>query len=159
MKNGLSHTDSSGKAQMVDVGGKEVTRRIARARGLILMKRETLSLIVDGNIPKGDVFATARIAGIQAAKRTFELIPLCHPLPVDSITVDLTPDNDTSGVSIESEVKCNGRTGVEMEALTAVAAAALTIYDMCKSVDREMQIGKIELVYKSGGKSGEFRKE
>ena len=141
---------------MVDVSGKAITRRIAVAKGEVAMKPETLTLIMDGEIPKGDVLAAARIAGIMGAKRTAELIPLCHALPVDSISVHLHCNKDRSMVEIEASAVVSGRTGVEMEALTAVSLAGLTIYDMCKAVDRGMRIGEIRLTHKSGGKSGDY---
>ena len=145
---------------MVDVSEKEVTSRIATARGTILMRAETLALILDDKIEKGDVFSVARIAGIMAAKKTSELIPMCHPLNITSVEIELTPEKRPARVDIEASVRVSGKTGVEMEAMTAVAAAGLTIYDMCKAVDREMTIGEIRLVKKSGGKSGTFtRKE
>ena len=155
----LSHLDAQGRARMVDVSDKDVTAREATARGRVLMRAETLALIVDGEMPKGDVFATARIAGIMAAKRTHELIPLCHPLPISGIEVALCPDIAASAVEIEATVRTTSRTGVEMEALTAVSVAALTVYDMCKAVEKTMQIVDVRLVAKSGGKSGDFRAE
>jgi len=142
---------------MVDVSDKDITAREATARGRVLMQPETLALIVDGEIPKGDVFATARIAGIMAAKRTHDLIPLCHPLPLSGIEVALCPDADASAVEIEATVRTTSQTGVEMEALTAVSVTALTVYDMCKAVEKTMQIADVRLVAKSGGKSGDFR--
>ncbi len=153
----LSHIDDKGRARMVDVTGKPVTLREATAKGSVGMKRETLQLIADGKIAKGDVLATARIAGIMAAKKTPELIPLCHPLNITSVDLDFEIDDKESAVVIQSRVKVTGQTGVEMEALTAVAAAALTIYDMCKAVDREMVISAVFLTEKSGGKSGHFK--
>jgi cyclic pyranopterin phosphate synthase len=155
----LSHLDAQGRARMVDVSDKDVTAREATARGRVLMRTETLALIVDGEIPKGDVFATARIAGIMAAKRAHELIPLCHPLPINGIEVELCPDIGAPAVEIEATVRTASRTGVEMEALTAVSVAALTVYDMCKAVEKTMQIADVRLVAKSGGKSGDFRAE
>jgi cyclic pyranopterin monophosphate synthase len=155
----LSHIDDKGRARMVDVTGKPVTLREAKAKGSVGMKRETLQLIADGKIAKGDVLATARIAGIMAAKKTPELIPLCHPLNITSVDLDFEIDDKQSAVVIQSRVKVTGQTGVEMEALTAVAAAALTIYDMCKAVDREMVISAVFLTEKSGGKSGHFKTE
>jgi len=152
----LSHLDAKGQARMVDVGDKDVTERIAVARGSVLMKPETLRLIKEGNMKKGDVLGAARIAGIMAAKRTWELIPLCHPLQIDKISVDFGIDEAESKVDIEATVRCHGRTGVEMEALTAVSVAALTIYDMAKAVERTMRITDIRLVRKEGGKSGVF---
>jgi cyclic pyranopterin monophosphate synthase len=148
--------DKQGRARMVDVSEKEVTSRVAVARGAVLMRPETLALILGDKIEKGDVFSVARIAGIMAAKKTSELIPMCHPLNITSVAVDLTPQADPARVDIRSTVRVSGKTGVEMEAMTAVAAAGLTIYDMCKAVDREMSIDAIRLVEKSGGKSGTF---
>jgi cyclic pyranopterin monophosphate synthase len=156
----LSHLDEQGRARMVDVSEKDVTSRIAIARGTIHMRPETLALILEDKIEKGDVFAVARVAGIMAAKKTSELIPMCHPLNITSVEVDLTPNQKPARVDIEAAVRVSGKTGVEMEAMTAVSAAALTIYDMCKAVDREMTVADIRLVKKSGGKSGTFiRKE
>lgn len=152
----LSHLDEQGRARMVDVSEKEVTSRIATACGTIHMRRETLALILDDKIEKGDVFSVARVAGIMAAKRTSELIPMCHPLNITSVEVELTPGKTPARVDIEASVRVSGKTGVEMEAMTAVAVAGLTIYDMCKAVDREMTIGEIRLIKKSGGKSGTF---
>jgi cyclic pyranopterin phosphate synthase len=152
----LTHLDARGQAQMVDVGGKEDTAREAIARGTVTMRAETLQLIVEGGIAKGDVLATARIAGIMAAKRTSELIPLCHPLMLSHVGMELTPDQENHALQIEATVRTSGKTGVEMEALTAVSVAALTIYDMCKAVDRGMRIGDIRLAQKRGGKSGEI---
>jgi len=154
--NHLSHLDDQGHARMVDVSAKDVTARTATARGRVVMQPETLAMIVEGRAPKGDVLATARIAGIMAAKRTHELIPLCHPLAISGITVDLAPSEDGAGIEIEATVRVTGQTGVEMEALTAVSVAALTVYDMCKAVERGMQIEAIRLVQKSGGKSGDY---
>jgi cyclic pyranopterin monophosphate synthase len=153
---GFSHFNKEGKVEMVDVGAKAETERVAVARGRITMRRETLALVKAGQMGKGDVLAVARLACIMAAKRTAELIPLCHPLALTSIAVDLTLDEPDSSVDIEARVKLTGRTGVEMEALTAVAVAALTVYDMCKAVDRGMVISEIRLVHKSGGKSGTY---
>jgi cyclic pyranopterin phosphate synthase len=145
---------------MVDVSEKEITSRIATARGTIHMRPETLTLILEDKIEKGDVFAVARVAGIMAAKKTSELIPMCHPLSITSVEIDLTTKENPARVDIEATVRVSGKTGVEMEALTAASVAALTIYDMCKAVDREMTIGEIRLFKKSGGKSGTFiRKE
>ena len=156
----LSHLDEQGRARMVDVSEKEITSRIAIARGSIHMHAETLSLILEDKIEKGDVFSVARVAGIMAAKKTSELIPMCHPLNITSVEIDLTPQREPARVEIEASVRVSGKTGVEMEAMTAVSVAGLTIYDMCKAVDREMSIGEIRLVKKSGGKSGTFiRKE
>jgi len=150
----LSHVDERGRAQMVGVGDKPVTRRVCIARGEVRMAAETLACIAEGRIPKGDVLLTARLAGIQAAKRTDEWIPLCHPLPLDGVEIRLTPDPSEPRVLIEARVEAHARTGVEMEALVAVSAAGLTIYDMCKAIDRAISIGGIELVSKSGGKTG-----
>lgn len=143
---------------MVDVSEKPVTVRTAVAEGFVTMRPATLSLILDKKVAKGDVFEVARLAGIMAAKRTSDLIPLCHPLPIDGVKVDLSPADDGSGVRIVAEVRTTARTGVEMEALTAATTAALTVYDMCKSVEREMTIGPVRLLEKSGGRSGEFRR-
>jgi cyclic pyranopterin monophosphate synthase len=152
----LSHLDEKGKARMVDVTAKAPTLRRAVARGKVLMRPETAALIQEGGIPKGDVFATARIAGVMAAKKTGELIPLCHPLELTGIEVLFTCDPAAGEVAIQAEVTTVGRTGVEMEAMTAVGVAALTIYDMCKAVDREMVLTEILLMSKEGGKSGAF---
>jgi cyclic pyranopterin monophosphate synthase len=153
---GLTHFDAEGRAHMVDVSGKDVTERVAVARGAVEMAPETLALIVEGRAAKGDVLAVARLAGIMAAKRTAELIPLCHPLALARVSVDLTPDMGADRVEIEATVKVTGRTGVEMEALTAVSVAALTVYDMVKAVDRGMRITDVRLSLKEGGKSGRF---
>lgn len=150
----LSHVDERGRAHMVDVGDKPVTARVATATGSVRMSPETLRLMTDGRLPKGDVFAVARVAGILAAKKTPELIPLCHPLPVSSIDVEFTPHADSGRLDIEARVKVSGKTGVEMEALTAVSVAALTVYDMCKAVQKDVVISDIGLQHKSGGKSG-----
>jgi cyclic pyranopterin phosphate synthase len=155
---GLTHLDKKGKARMVDVSAKPATEREAVAKGSVFMKPATIKLIRDGAMPKGDVNATARIAGIMAAKKTADLIPLCHPLAITSVTVDMSIDEKKNRMDIVAKVKTVGQTGVEMEALTAVSAAALTIYDMCKAVDREMTISDIMLMEKRGGKSGEFRR-
>ncbi len=144
---------------MVDVSAKPVTERTATARARVVMQPETLRLIQSGTAKKGDVLGVARIAGIMAAKRTFELIPLCHPLPIAAISVDLRADEAGPAVEIEATVRTTGQTGVEMEALTAASVAALTVYDMCKSADRGMRIEAVRLVHKAGGKSGEFRGE
>jgi cyclic pyranopterin phosphate synthase len=153
----FSHFDESGQARMVDVGEKPVTDRKAVARGSIRMQPETLQLIVRGDVKKGDVLGVARLSGIMAAKRTCELIPLCHSLRLTSVTIDFTPDTDSSEIVILARVNARDRTGVEMEALVAVSTAALTIYDMCKSYDRGMIINDIRLLEKSGGKSGLYR--
>jgi len=155
----LSHFDEKGRARMVNVGGKPVTQREAVGSGRVLMKPETLRRILDRKIEKGDVLAVARLAGIMAAKRTGEMIPLCHPLGIESVDLDFSPEVGKSEIRIESRVKCSGKTGVEMEALAAAAVAALTIYDMCKAVDRGMVIGDIKLLRKSGGKSGLYLRE
>jgi len=155
----LSHVDEQGRVRMVDVTAKDVTRRVAVARGVVTMRTETLAAIAEGQIPKGDVLAVARIAGIMAAKKTSELIPMCHPLNISGVEVKLTPRQEPPSVEIEATVRIAGQTGVEMEALTAVSVAGLTIYDMCKAVDREMTVGEIRLAHKSGGKSGTFDRE
>jgi cyclic pyranopterin phosphate synthase len=157
-KNGLTHLDERGQARMVNVGEKPVTQRICLARGEVRMAAETLQRIAEGEIAKGDVLATARLAGIQACKRTDEWIPLAHPVPVDSVDLELRPDPSGGRVRIEARVRAHARTGVEMEALVAVSAAGLTIYDMCKAVDRGMTVEAIRLVSKSGGKSGPWRR-
>ena len=151
----LSHFDESGASRMVDVGSKDTTARLARAEALLSMRPETLRLITNRQVAKGDVFEVARLAGIMAAKRTADLIPLCHPLALDHVALTLAADDERT-VRIEATVGVQGRTGVEMEALTAVSVAALTVYDMCKSVDRAMTIGPIRLLEKSGGRSGHF---
>ena len=153
---GFTHLDSEGRARMVDVGGKEVTQRRAVARARVTMQEETAQALADGTVAKGDVLAVARVAGIQAAKRTSELIPLCHPLMLSSVQVDLTPG--PSWVDIEVTAETVDRTGVEMEALTACSVAALTVYDMCKSRDRAMQVEALGLVEKSGGRSGDWHR-
>lgn len=153
---GLSHLDAQGAAHMVDVGDKALTPRIAVAEGHVVMAAETLAIVRDGNAKKGDVLGTARVAGIMAAKRTHELIPLCHPLLLSKIAVDLTLDEALPGVRVRAEVKLTGQTGVEMEALTAVSVACLTIYDMVKAADKGMRIEGIRLIHKSGGRSGDY---
>jgi len=153
----LTHIDEKGAARMVDVTEKDVTSRAATAEGRIHMRAETLDLIVSGGAKKGDVLAAARLAGIMAAKRTHELIPLCHPLALTSVTVELEPDPDTASVRVTATAKVTGRTGVEMEALTAVSVACLTVYDMVKAADKTMRIGDIRLLEKSGGRSGHFK--
>ena len=153
---GLTHLDDDGNAVMVDVSEKPETERIATAKGCVIMAQETMALIVAGQVKKGDVLSVAQLAGIMGAKRTPDLIPLCHPLNLSSVNVDLTCDPNRNAVDITARCKLTGKTGVEMEALTAVSVAALTIYDMCKAVDREMRISDIRLVQKSGGKSGSF---
>ncbi|TCR62734.1 cyclic pyranopterin monophosphate synthase MoaC [Bosea sp. BK604] len=152
----LSHLDAQGQAHMVDVGDKDETSRIAIAEGLVIMQAATLAIVRDGEAKKGDVLGTARLAGIMAAKRTHELIPLCHPLLISKVAVDLAIDEALPGVRVRAEVKMKGQTGVEMEALTAVSVACLTVYDMVKAVDRAMRIEGIRLVHKSGGKSGTY---
>ena len=154
----LTHFDAAGNAVMVDVGSKPETARAATARASVKMRPETLRMIVQGQAKKGDVFAVARLAGIMGAKRTADLIPLCHPLPITAVTVDLAPEGEDA-VAIAATVKTTGRTGVEMEALTAASIAALTVYDMCKAVDRGMRIEGLRVVEKSGGASGQFRQD
>jgi cyclic pyranopterin phosphate synthase len=156
---GLSHVDDTGKAAMVDVGGKEITLREAIAKGSVLMRPETLALIKANAVNKGDVLGVARVAGIMAAKNTSQLIPLCHPLPLDQVSVDFDLDAEANAVIVTTTARTTAKTGVEMEALTAVAVAALTIYDMCKSADRAMKIDAIRLVSKSGGRSGDINLE
>ena len=153
---GRTHFDKDGQAHMVDVSGKPVTARIAVAEGAVVMAAETLAIITEGTAKKGDVLGVARLAGIMAAKKTADLIPLCHPLPITKVAIDLTPDPVLPGIRIAATVKTGGQTGVEMEALTAVSAAALTVYDMVKAVDKKMQIEGIRVVLKDGGKSGRF---
>jgi cyclic pyranopterin monophosphate synthase len=153
----LTHLTNRGEARMVDVSAKTVTEREALAEGRVIMTPKTLALVRAGNAKKGDVLGTARIAGIQAAKRTHELIPLCHPLPIAQVEVDLTADADLPGIVVRARVKVAGKTGVEMEALTAVAVACLTIYDMVKAVERGMRIEGIRLIEKRGGRSGHYR--
>jgi len=155
----LSHLDAQGQAHMVDVGDKAETIRIAVAEGQVVMAPATIAIVRDGNAKKGDVLGTARLAGIMAAKRTHELIPLCHPLLLSKIGVDLTIDEALPGVRVRAEVKMKGQTGVEMEALTAVSVACLTVYDMVKAVDRAMRIENIRLLHKSGGRSGTYEAE
>ena len=153
---GLTHFDAAGDARMVDVAEKDATGRTATARGAVEMDPETLAVVAEGRAKKGDVLAVARLAGIMGAKRTADLIPLCHPLPLSGVTVALTPNPAASRVEIEATVKVTGRTGVEMEALTAVSVAALTVYDMLKAVDKAMRLTDIRLVFKEGGRSGRF---
>ncbi|MBB5701825.1 cyclic pyranopterin phosphate synthase [Ochrobactrum daejeonense] len=153
----LTHIDQTGAANMVDVGAKDETERQAVAEGSVRMKPETLALILEGNAAKGDVIGTARLAGIMAAKRTSDLIPLCHPLMLTKVAVDIEPDHTLPGLRVQALVKLNGRTGVEMEALTAVSVTCLTIYDMAKAVDRHMEIRNIRVTEKSGGKSGDWK--
>ena len=154
----FTHFDEAGNAVMVDVGDKAVTQRTATARGAVVMQPDTLAMITENRAKKGDVLAIAQLAGIMAAKKTADLVPLCHPLMLSKVTVDLTPQTPDR-VEIEATVKLSGQTGVEMEALTAVSVAALTVYDMCKAVDRGMLVTDIRLVHKDGGKSGEFTAE
>ena len=153
---GLTHFDAQGQAHMVDVSDKPVTARVAVARGHVVMSAETLALITSGGAKKGDVLGIARLAGIMGAKKTADLIPLCHPLPITKVALDLTPDASLPGIVVEATVKTGGQTGVEMEALTAVSVACLTIYDMVKAVEKSMRIEGIRLVLKDGGKSGRF---
>ncbi|EPC04590.1 GTP cyclohydrolase [Litchfieldella anticariensis FP35 = DSM 16096] len=155
----LTHLNVRGEAHMVDIADKSESQREAIASGHIAMRPETLALLVEGGLPKGDVLATARIAGIQAAKRTHELIPLCHALALSKVAIDFHLDEEASRVEVSATCRLNGRTGVEMEALTAVSVACLTLYDMCKAVDKGMQIGAIRLESKTGGKSGDYRRE
>jgi cyclic pyranopterin phosphate synthase len=155
----LTHFDPAGNAVMVDVGDKPVTARTATAAGRVLMAPETLRLIAERGFKKGDVLSVAQLAGIMGAKRTSDLIPLCHPLPLTSVKVELQPDAAACAVEIRASCKVDGKTGVEMEALTAVAIAALTVYDMCKAVDRGMRITELRLLRKGGGRSGEYRAE
>ena len=155
----LSHFDSAGAAQMVDVSAKDVTDRIAIAEGYIRMQSETLDIITEGSAKKGDVIGVARLAGIMGAKRTSDLIPLCHPLPISKVSVELTPDPDLPGLRLTATVKTTGQTGVEMEALTAISTTALTVYDMVKAVDKAMEIGGIRLRLKDGGASGRYEAE
>jgi len=164
MNNPLTHFNEEGRARMVDVSDKNVTERIATARGTVFMKPETLQLIREGRIKKGDVLAVAQVAGIQGAKKTSDVIPMCHPLMLTGVDIQFEehPEVDANGlcsITITATVKVTGKTGVEMEALTAVSMAALTIYDMCKAVDRDMYFNQIGLAYKTGGKSGTFTRE
>lgn len=153
----LTHIDAEGTANMVDVADKETTTRFARVEGMVVMQPETLDMIMKGNAKKGDVIGTARIAGIMGAKRTSDLIPLCHPLALTKVSVDIVPDSALPGLRVETMAKCVGQTGVEMEALTAASVACLTIYDMAKAADRSMMITGIRLIEKSGGASGDFK--
>ena len=155
----FTHLDDDGNAVMVDVSDKDATERTATAKGSVLMQAETMALILEGGVKKGDVLSVAQLAGIMGAKKTPDLIPLCHPLELTSVKVNLTTDADRNAVDISATCKLKGQTGVEMEALTAVAVAALTVYDMCKAVDRGMKITDIRLVHKAGGKSGTFEAE
>ena len=155
----LSHIDETGRARMVDVSGKPDTSRVAIAKGEIIMRAETLELILAGSLEKGEVFSVAQVAGVMAAKQTSKLIPLCHHLPLNQIDIDIQPDEDLPGLVIQATVKTIGKTGVEMEALTAVSIAALTIYDMAKAVEKTMQIHNIRLIEKHGGRSGDLINE
>lgn len=159
MSTKLTHLDSRGRARMVDVGSKSDTERLAIARGEICMRPETLALIQEGSLQKGDVFTVAQIAGVMAAKRTSELIPLCHPLPLTQVHVDIQPNEALPGLEVTASVRTTGKTGVEMEALTAVAVAALTVYDMAKAAEKTMRIQNIRLVEKHGGRSGDVVNE
>ena len=152
----LTHIDARGEARMVDVSAKPATERIAVAEGRVIMSKATLALIESGDAKKGDVLGVARVAGIMAAKRTHELIPLCHPLAISRVAVEVEPDDALPGIRVTATVKVAGQTGVEMEALTAVTVAALTVYDMCKAADRGMRIEAVRLIHKSGGKSGTY---
>jgi len=154
----LTHFDASGSSRMVDVGGKQITRRLARASGLVRMAAETLTLIRDKRAAKGDVLEVARLAGIMATKRTADLIPLCHPLPIESVTIDFVFEGEQA-LRIEAIVQVEAKTGIEMEALTAVSVAALTVYDMCKGIDRSIMIDRIQLEEKSGGRSGHWNRQ
>jgi len=155
----LTHLDEQGRARMVDVGGKDATHRTATARADVLLSTDTLAAVLDGSIPKGDVISVARIAGIMGGKKTPELIPLTHPIGIDSLKVDVIPDKDLPGLRIEATATTTGKTGVEMEAMTAVSIAALTAYDMLKSMEKGIRISDVRLIYKAGGKSGEWRGE
>jgi cyclic pyranopterin phosphate synthase len=159
MTSGLTHLDESGRARMVDVSEKDVTRREATARAVVSMQRSTAQLIASGGVKKGDVLAVAQVAGVMAAKRTPDLIPLCHPLPITGVDMEFDLDVQNARLEIHATVRVTSRTGVEMEALTAVSVAALTVYDMCKAVDRAMSISNVELLHKAGGKSGEFTRQ
>jgi cyclic pyranopterin phosphate synthase len=155
----LTHLGQGGEARMVDVTGKDVTERTAIAEGRVVMRKETLDIVLNGNAVKGDVLGAARIAGIMAAKRTHQLIPLCHPLPITKVAVDIEPDHSLPGFVVQATVKVSGKTGVEMEALTSVSVACLTLYDMVKAVEKGMRIEGIRLLEKQGGKSGHFKAE
>jgi len=155
----LTHLDPRGQARMVDVSAKNLTERLAIAEGRVIMRKETLDLVVEGNALKGDVLGAARLAGIMAAKRTHGLIPLCHPLPITKVEIDINPEHSLPGFLVRATVKVTGQTGVEMEALVAVSIACLTIYDMVKAVERGMRIEGVRLLQKSGGKSGDYRAE
>lgn len=155
----LSHLDARGRAHMVDIGDKQASERRAAAGAVVRMAPETLAVIVDEAVPKGDVVAAARLAGIMAAKKTHELIPLCHPLSLSFVGVEIEADEELPGLRVTSEVRLTGKTGAEMEALTAASVACLTVYDMCKAIDRGMEIGPVRLLEKSGGKSGTWKRE
>jgi len=159
MSGRLTHFDQAGNAAMVDVSGKAITVREATARARVVMQPATLAMIQAGTARKGDVLGVARLAGIMAAKRTADLIPLCHPLPISAVSIDLTADAGVSAVDVTAKVRTSGQTGVEMEALTAASVAALTVYDMCKAVDRSMRIDGLRVTHKAGGKSGEFSQD
>lgn len=156
MSSNLTHLNEKGEAHMVDVGGKVVTKRTARARSYVNMTAETLAVVASGGVAKGDVFATARIAGIQAAKKCADLIPLCHPLMLTRVTVDITIESSANRLCVEAQCELDGKTGVEMEALTACSVAALTVYDMCKALDKGIVISDTRLISKTGGKSGDW---
>jgi cyclic pyranopterin phosphate synthase len=158
-KSGLTHLDEQGRARMVDVGAKDVTERRATARARLKTSPETLARILQGDLPKGDVLSVARIAGIMAAKKTPDLIPLCHPLPLSSVEISFVAGSEPGVLEVEARIAVTARTGAEMEAMTAVAVAGLTVYDMCKAVDKAMVLTDVRLVAKSGGKSGVFRRE
>ena len=156
---GLSHVDEQGRARMVDVAGKAETERVARAEARVVMAAATLRAVCDGDVPKGDVLAVARLAGVMAAKRTHELIPLCHPLALTFVGVEIEPDEGLPGLRVTTEARLVGRTGVEMEALVAASVAGLTVYDMCKAIDRGIEVTGVRLLEKSGGASGHWRRE
>jgi len=155
----LTHIDHRGAARMVDVSGKDATERVAVAEGKVIMRKETLDIVIAGNALKGDVLGAARLAGIMGAKRTHGLIPLCHPLPITKVEIEINPEHSLPGFLVQATVKVNGQTGVEMEALTAVSIACLTIYDMVKAIEKGMRIEGIRLLSKTGGKSGDYRAE
>ena len=155
----VTHLDEQGRARMVDVGSKDTTHRTATARAEVLLSQEILTVVLDGEVPKGDVFAVARIAGITGGKKTPELIPLTHPIGIDSLKVEVVPDKDLPGIRIEATATTTGKTGVEMEAMTAVSVAALTVYDMLKSLEKGIRVSNVRLVHKAGGKSGEWRSD
>jgi cyclic pyranopterin monophosphate synthase len=157
LENALTHLNPEGEARMVDVSEKATTKRSATAEALVLMSAATLEQIASGNAPKGDVLGTVRIAGIMAAKQTSNLIPLCHPLPISKVTIDILPDKSLPGYRIQATVKIEGKTGVEMEAMTAASVAALTLYDMAKAIEKSIVIGSVRLLRKTGGKSGDYQ--